>query len=361
MASGGAVDYNKAKEVKEFDESKMGVKGIVDSGATTIPRFFIHPHENLKALRPPPTTLSIPTIDLSHVNSHRRSNIVEQIREAASTWGFFQITHHGIPTSVLDEVIVAIQSFNEQPANSRSQHYNRDTSTGVSFYTNTDLFRSKAASWGDSLQVILGPDPPVLDRIPEACRREVVMWDEHVRGVGEVLMELLCEGLGLENDRLKELSCLEGRSLVAHYYPYCPEPDLTLGIGAHTDPALLTVLLQNQIAGLQVKHGEEWVEVEPLPGVLVINVGDFLRIISNDEYKSVENRVVANRLRDPRISSVIFFNVGNRGDAYLYGPLQELLSDGKPAIYRNFTMSEYEKSFLMKELSGMSLKNDFKL
>ena len=38
-------DYDRAKEVKEFDETKAGVKGLVDSGVVKIPRFFIHPPE----------------------------------------------------------------------------------------------------------------------------------------------------------------------------------------------------------------------------------------------------------------------------------------------------------------------------
>ncbi|XXG51167.1 hypothetical protein AAC387_Pa02g5000 [Persea americana] len=98
---GGATDeYDRAEEVKEFDESKIGCKGLVDSGATTIPRFFIHPPQSLKLTQSSSSYL-IPTIDLSHANSHRRSEIVHQIREASHTWGFFQVTHHGIPISVL--------------------------------------------------------------------------------------------------------------------------------------------------------------------------------------------------------------------------------------------------------------------
>ena len=91
-------------------------------------------------------------------------------------------------------------------------------------------------------------------------------------------MELLSEGLGLQSGKFKELTFLESKVFVGHCYPYCPQPDLTVGITPHTDPGVLTVLVQNQVPGLQVKHGDVWVDVEPLHGGLIVNVGDFLQV-----------------------------------------------------------------------------------
>ncbi|KAL6003455.1 hypothetical protein ACLOJK_023685 [Asimina triloba] len=276
-AAAGADDYDRLKEVKEFDDSKIGVRGLVESGAATIPRFFHHPPENL-SLNRPPAALSVPTVDLSDLETDRRSAIVRQIADASRTWGFFQITNHGIPLSVIEDAISAVRSFHEQPLAVRSKYYTRGSGSGVVYNTNVDLFQSKAASWRDTLQVLFGPEPLDAEKIPEICRRELVAWDENVRRVGENLMELLGEGLGLERGRLKEMTCSEARVAVAHYYPYCPEPDRTLGIGSHADPGVLTVLVQNEIGGLQVKHGEDWVEVKPLRGALVVNIGDLLQV-----------------------------------------------------------------------------------
>ncbi|KAM1010373.1 hypothetical protein ACFX13_009822 [Malus domestica] len=47
----------------------------------------------------------------------------------------------------------------------------------------------------------------------------------------------------------------------------------------------------DRIGGLQVKYGDGWVDVKPVPGALVINIGDFLQIVSNGEYRSVDHRV----------------------------------------------------------------------
>ncbi|KAK3043533.1 hypothetical protein RJ639_002112 [Escallonia herrerae] len=148
---------------------------------------------------------------------------------------------------------------------------------GVAYTSNNDLYRSKAASWHDYVQVWRAPEASPVDEIPAAFREEVVAWDGHVTEVAERVAEMLAEGLGLHGGRLKELGCLESRLWVGVYYPYCPQPELTVGLSHHTDPGALTVLVQNEVGGLQVKHGEEWVDVKPIKGALIVNVGDFLQ------------------------------------------------------------------------------------
>ncbi|OMO60680.1 hypothetical protein CCACVL1_23954 [Corchorus capsularis] len=115
--NGGEIQYERVEAVKRFDESKIGVKGLVDSGLSTIPRFFI--------------------------------------------------VNHGIPVQVLDRTIGSIRAFHELPTEVKARFYRRDGSTGVSFISNVDLYHSKAASWRDTLQIRLGPTLPDLEEIPE--------------------------------------------------------------------------------------------------------------------------------------------------------------------------------------------------
>ncbi|XAR72202.1 hypothetical protein NMG60_11018764 [Bertholletia excelsa] len=355
--SNAEVEYDRPKEVKAFDDSKIGVKGLLDSGLTSIPRIFHHPPECRPGPRPSTRcdpSHAVPVVDLSAP----RSVAVDQVRRATSTVGFFQITNHGIPDDVISRTISAAKAFHEQPTAVKAAHYRREVGTGVAFSTNVDLFQSKAASWRDTLQMRLGPIAPNPGDVPEVVRSEVFDWDREVKCLTENLLGLLSEGLGVERERLKGLSCLESRTMVAHYYPYCPDPDLTYGLTSHTDPGVVTVLVQNQVSGLQVKFDEEWVDVKPVPGALVINIGDILQIISNDEYKSVEHRVLANPLPEPRVSIAVFFNSSDR--ERLYGPLPELISPEKPAQYREFSLGDYMQRFFKKELDGKTLTNYYK-
>lgn len=102
--------------------------------------------------------------------------------------------------------------------------------------------------------------------------------EQHVADVGREVMGLLAEGLGVERERFERMSCCEGRMMVCHYYPWCPEPERTVGLAEHTDPGVVTVLVQDKVGGLQVKWNEGWVDVEPLEGAVVINVGDLLQV-----------------------------------------------------------------------------------
>ena len=354
-----AESFNRSSALKQFDETKAGVRGLIESGINTLPAIFRLPAP-LSFAAPVAAALSIPTIDLSLPSAGAL------VCAAARDWGFFQITNHGIPLSAIAATFSAGRSFHELPAEDRSHYYTRGPAGGVSYISNIDLFRSKTASWRDTLQISMGPNPAEPDRIPAICRAELLAWDEHVVAIGRRLLGMLSEGMGVDQQRLEELTCLEGRAMVCHYYPPSPEPDLTVGLADHSDPGVLTVLVQDQIGGLQVKRTAEdgeisWVDAKPVEGAIVINVGDLLQIISNNKYKSVHHRVVANSCEEPRISIATFFNPGKRGESVLYGPLPELVSPGKPAHYRNFTMAEFLGTFFSKELATESLLDHFKI
>ncbi|XP_062110190.1 1-aminocyclopropane-1-carboxylate oxidase homolog 1-like [Humulus lupulus] len=346
--------------LKQFDESKAGVKGLVDTGLTSIPSFFVHPTETLSDLKPTHQTppQSIPVIDLSGFDSDRRGAIVDQVSRSARDFGFFQIINHGISQETLDRTLAAVKAFHELPAEAKAKYYDRSGGgrTGFTYMSNVDLYQSKAASWRDTMTARL--EAVVMEEVPEICRDAVAEWDREVLKLGEVVLELVGEGLGLCAGRFRDLSCLGSRIMVGHYYPYCPQSDLTVGLGSHADPGLLTLLLQNHMGGLQVKCGGVWLDVKPIPGAIVVNVGDLLQIMSNDEYKSVDHRVLANMNQEPRVSTAVFLHPGKREE--LYGPLPELSKD-KPALYQQFTFSEFMQRFFTKELDEKSLKNFFRI
>ncbi|KAL4376731.1 hypothetical protein GQ457_02G030900 [Hibiscus cannabinus] len=231
-------------------------------------------------------------------------------------------------------MIGSIRAFHEQPTDVKAKFYTRDLESGVIFVSSFDLFHSKAASWRDTLRIKLGRRLPELEDIPEVCRDEVVQWNLHSEALGERLMGLLSEGLGLDMDRLKN-SCLDARTMLGHYYPRCPQPDLT------------------------IKHKGEWVDVKPVHGALVINIADILQILSNDEYVSVEHRVLANPSKEPRVSIAVFFSPSARET--LYGPFSELTSPEKPPRYCQFVYHDYIRRFFTKELDGKTLTNYYRI
>lgn len=95
--------------------------------------------------------------------------------------------------------------------------------------------------------------------------------------IGVILFQLLAESLGLKPNHLIDMGCAEGLYVLGHCYPACPEPELTMGCTRHSDSSFLTLLLQDQIGGLQFLHKNRWIDVTSVPGALVVNVGDLLQ------------------------------------------------------------------------------------
>ncbi|EMS56834.1 1-aminocyclopropane-1-carboxylate oxidase-like protein 2 [Triticum urartu] len=224
-------------------------------------------------------------------------------------------------------MLEGVRRFNEGPTEAKQAIYSRDQARKVRFASNFDLFSSAAANWRDTLFFHLAPDPAPSQDLPEAVRDVVTEYGKAVTKVALFVLELLSESLGLSSDHLRDMGCAENLNAVCQYYPPCPEPHLTWGTKRHTDPGFLTVLLQDGMGGLQ--------------------------LVSNDQFRSVEHRVLANKSKDTaRVSVASFFNTDMERSTRLYGPI----TDGPtPPIYRSVTARDFIATFNRVGLDGRSL------
>jgi hypothetical protein len=168
------LDYDREKELKAFDDTKAGVKGIVDSGIVKVPPIFVIQTNELscETSNSGLTHLQIPVIDLKdiHEGGFLRKQVVEEIQRASETWGFFQIVNHGISEDVMDHMIKGVRRFHEQPTEVKKEYYSRDITKKVKFVSNSHLYQVKAANWRDSLFCAIAPDAPNPEEFPAACR-----------------------------------------------------------------------------------------------------------------------------------------------------------------------------------------------
>ncbi|XP_074291049.1 1-aminocyclopropane-1-carboxylate oxidase homolog 1-like [Silene latifolia] len=342
--------FDREKERKAFDETKAGTKGLADSGINILPKMFIQPSdERVQNSSIHDANLRVPVIDLAGLdNDIDREKIVQEVLYASQKWGFFHVLNHGIPMDVLDRMIEGIKMFHEQDLEAKEELYSRGKKQ-VEYNSNYDR-RMKAAIWRDTLAVNCSYtdhlDPKLL---PPICRNTILDHIDEVLKLGNTILELLSLALGLKPDCLKEMEGDKGWTCVYHYYPPCPQPELALGTEKHSDSSFITVLAQNQIGGLQVLHENQWVDVQPIPGALIINIGDILQMISNDKLKSVLHRVRANRV-GPRISAAFFFT-GLATSPKTCAPIKELISEQNPPMYREFTIGEFFANYFSRSLN----------
>ncbi|GAA0185816.1 oxygenase [Lithospermum erythrorhizon] len=175
-------------------------------------------------------------------------------------------------------------------------------------------------------------------------RETVAQYGDEVAKLCEKLLKILSVNLGLKEDALQEAFGGEevGECLRVNYYPKCPQPGLTLGLSPHSDPGGMTLLLpDHEVPGLQVRRGDRWITVKPVPNAFIVNIGDQIQVISNASYKSVEHRVIVNSEKE-RVSLALFYNP--KGDIIIK-PSDELVGEDRPPLYPNMTYNEY-RSFI---------------
>nr|XP_020166923.1 1-aminocyclopropane-1-carboxylate oxidase homolog 11-like [Aegilops tauschii subsp. strangulata] len=193
------------------------------------------------------------------------------------------------------------------------------------------------------------------------CSDALFEYAKQVKNLGSTLFELLSEALGLKPSYLTDIECNQGQIIFCHYYLPCPQPELAIGTSRHSDSGFLTILLQDEIGGLQFLHEDRWIDVTPTPGAFIVNIGDLLRSISNDGFRSVDHRVVAKNAA-PRVSITCFFSTHfHPASMRMYGLIKEMLSDENRPLYRETLVRDYIKHYYSIGLDAKTAISDFRL
>eukprot|EP01018_Ginkgo_biloba_P017660 Gb_32328 [translate_table: standard] len=343
----------------EWPEPIERVQSIAESGVEYLPAKYIRPEED----RPHGNVLvdeeQIPVIDLSGLEDERRHKTMEKISNACKEWGFFHVINHGISPKILEAGYEVSKQFFELPLEEKQKHAN-DPRTYVGYGSRTGVQKGAVLDWGDYyyhhfLPLSLREEHKWPSK-PEEYRRIIKEYCQGTLGLCLNLLSVFSENLGLPSDYLKEAFGREGEiglCVRLNYYPPCPQPDLTYALAPHSDPGGITFLLQDDVAGLQVRKGDNWVSVRPLDNALVVNLSDQIEILTNGLYKSVEHRSIANK-KKTRMSLVVFCNPHGENKI---GPIKELINDSNPPLYREMTFNEYRMFIRTSGTKGKSYVN----
>ncbi|KAJ3682031.1 hypothetical protein LUZ60_014604 [Juncus effusus] len=289
---------------------------------------------------------NIPTIDLSSPTPL----IISQINDACESYGFFQVINHGVSEEMLGRVMDVGLAFFRLPPEEKAKLYSDDPAKKMRLSTSFNVRKETVRNWRDYLRLHCYPLEefvPDWPSRPDLFKEIMSTYCTQVRELGFRLFGYLSQSLGLEEDYIKKVLGEQEQHMAVNYYPQCPEPELTYGLPAHTDPNALTILLQDQnVTGLQVLKEDRWIAVDPIPFALTINIGDQLQALSNGRYRSVWHRAVVNNNTE-RMSIASFLCPCNTA---LISPAKKLIGEDSPAIYRGYTYDEYYKKFWSRNL-----------
>jgi isopenicillin N synthase-like dioxygenase len=304
----------------------------------------------------------LPVIDLQALHeADGLSAVAAEFRAVYSTIGFGAIINHGIPRDLLDALFDASGRFHALPMRRKMQVALNDAHRGyIPINTSTDV-NSKLAevrkpNQSESFMIMredLPDSTPVrsnaylagANQWPElpGFRETLTEANRQFASVAQKLLDVVCAALAVNPSQIKPaFGCPTTWLRLLHYPPQPPIDDL-YGSAPHTDFGCLTLLAQDNVAGLQVQTTSgDWINVEPDRDALIVNVGDMLHRWSNGVLKSTPHRVVNLSGRE-RYSCAFFY------DPYVdtvIEPLSECVGSGKTALFKPIHFGEFLRAEL---------------
>ncbi|KAK4420041.1 Gibberellin 3-beta-dioxygenase 1 [Sesamum alatum] len=282
---------------------------------------------------------TVPVIDL------RSPDVVELMGNACRRWGMFQVTNHDVPSSLVDDVVEHAQRLFSLPAELKLKALRSPSGATGYGVARISPFFSKLM-WHEGFTIMGSAAEHAQQLWPHHYEEFCDVMDNYqkkMKSLAYKILLLLLKSLGVDDQEDQQMDCSSASlyqsesALQLNSYPSCPNPNQAVGLAPHTDSLLLTILHQNDTNGLQIfQEGTGWTPVPPVPGALIVNVGDLMHIVSNARFPTVYHRVVPNNTRHR-------FSI-----AYFYGPpadsvVAPLLSSSEVQIprFRPVKVKEY--------------------
>ncbi|MFF4420158.1 isopenicillin N synthase family dioxygenase [Streptomyces sp. NPDC001549] len=273
-----------------------------------------------------PSAHTLPVLDLSQADDPaQRADFLKKLHAAARDTGFLHLTGHGVTAAESARILELTKAFFALPeadrltvSNLNSPHFRGYTRIGHEL-------TGGASDWRDQLDVgaerpapVVGPDDPAFlwlegpNQWPAALpelRTVVLDWQSRLAAVAHRLLQELLVAIGAPADFFDEAFADRPHlhtKLIR--YPGSAPSGADQGVGAHKDYGFLTLLLQDSVGGLQVVRDGGYVDVPPMPGAFVVNLGELLEIATEGYLTATDHRVVSPPGAVERYSVPFFYN-----------------------------------------------------
>jgi isopenicillin N synthase-like dioxygenase len=301
---------------------------------------------------------AIPLVDLAQFvngDDEERKQFVQKLGNAFHDFGFVGVKNHGVPEELVNAFYKASKEFFALPVEQKKK-YELAGLAGQRGYTSFGKEHAKQSEVADLKEFFqIGqfvdaddplkpeyPDNVDVEETPEFSKLGKQLYQAFEKS-GAELLKAIALYLNLDEDYFdKHID--KGNSILRsiHYPPITKEPDSAIRAEQHEDINLITLLVGASAGGLQILDASnEWLDIVPEDGEIVINVGDMLQRLTNNYLKSTTHRVV-NPPRKlwhvPRLSIPFFLHP--RSDMDL-SCLASCVSDDNPKAYSDMTAGEY--------------------
>lgn len=255
----------------------------------------------------------IPIIDFAGArtgNPAALRGIAAEIHRACTTVGFFYIANHGIPAETIERVAAAAREFFAFPVETKRQASANANHRGFHAQGDALMYGARQPDCKEFYSIGLelpADDPNVLAGEPlrgpnnwpsfmPELRPALYGYYKEVGACGAALLRAVALSLDLDENFFADKYTKPLQRTQIIYYP--PQPPASeeeqFGVAPHSDYGCITLLWQDDNGGLQVRSLDKkrWVDARPIPGTLVVNVGDLLARWTNGRFSSTVHRVI---------------------------------------------------------------------
>ncbi|KAI6107146.1 hypothetical protein EV401DRAFT_2077351 [Pisolithus croceorrhizus] len=317
---------------------------------------------------------SIPIIDIGHASTHEeRVASAQQIRDACMNVGFFYITNHGIPEETIDDALSAMKAYFSLPVETKmeSKLYHRQgghfrgygplLDSNIDPANRGDLYESFVIGWEERLR--REDDDKKADNNsttaenpwpsePAGFREAFINYYQAAFDVGKFLHHLFALALDLPesyfDDKVRLFLFTNSSSLPRVFSSSVPQlcEDCIILLKQVPKTIGSSELVPTQKPGIQalqiLNSKNQWINAAPVPGTLIINIGDMLSRWTNDIFRSTVHRAV-NRSGVHRYSIALFIGVDPHVEVE---PLPSCVSPDRPAKYDIINARQYVRQRL---------------
>jgi isopenicillin N synthase-like dioxygenase len=279
----------------------------------------------------------LPTFDISRLKgeAQQRSQLALELRAILHVHGFFYLSGHGVDQALIDEVLSASKRFFALPEEAkceidivRSAQFRGYTRIGGEFTAGAQDWREQVDFDCEEELLPIGPETPAWQRtigpnqwpsaMPE-LKDVILRYQSEVTRVGIDVLKAMALALGQPEDVFAPLyQPLPRKHLKIIRYPGLDVAQSNQGVGAHKDGGLVTILLQDERAGLRVQSEDgRWIEAPPIPGNFVVNTGELLELATNGFVRADIHAAIAPPAGTERFSIPFFLGASHQGSVPL--------------------------------------------
>ncbi|XP_062086869.1 probable 2-oxoglutarate-dependent dioxygenase AOP1 [Humulus lupulus] len=283
------------------------------------------------------SALRFPSVDFSvqlKPGTPEWNTVRTQVRQALEEFGCFEAKFDKIPIDIRKALLDAVQELFDLPLQTKLRNISKKPFHGyLGQYPHLPLYESMGIDDAnirenvENLTTILWPNGN-----PKFCET-IQSYSDQLSELDQIIRRMILESLGVEK-YLEEHMESTNYLLRVMKYKGPQTPETKLGLNAHRDKNIVTILNQNQVEGLEVQTKDgEWISFKPSSSdSFIVMIGDSLYAWANGRLHSPNHRVMMTG-NEARYSTGLF-SIPKAG--YMVKAPEELVDEDHPLLFKPF-------------------------